>query len=359
MQQELPGSCYTIGVDTHKDAHVAVILDQLGTRRGELHVPAARAGYAELERWAAGFGDIRAFGVEETGSYGAGLARYLRSRGHAVTEVNRPDRATRHRLGKSDPIDAEMAARGVLSGVASGIPKDGAGRVEMVRMLKMAKDSGVKARTQSLNQIQALLVTAPAELREALGGLPALQLLERCAAFRAGELTGPASAAKYALRLLARRNLGLRAEVRDLTRQITALAAAAAPALMAVFGIGPDGAARFLITAGDNPGRLRSEAAFAALCGTNPVPASSGKTQRHRLNRGGDRQANASLHRAAVVRLRWHEPTRAYTTRRLADGKTKAEIIRCLKRYIAREIYHVLCPPPPAQASPIASPTAA
>jgi transposase len=334
----------TIGVDTHLDVHVAVALDERGVRQQEIHVPTTLAGYRELERWAVGLGAIEVFGIEGTGSYGAGLARFLRVSGHRVVEVNRPDRATRHRLGKSDPIDAEMAARAVLSGVATGTPKAGDGSVEMIRMLKMARDSAVKARTQSLNQIRALLVTAPAELRESTVGLTSGALLDRCAAFRPGPLNSPAAAAKHSLRLLARRNVRLRTEARELEVEISRQVASTAPDLLGAFGVGPDGAATFLLTAGDNPGRLRSEGAFAALCGASPIPASSGKTQRHRLNRGGDRQANAALHRVVVVRLRWHAPTRAYLARRLGDGKTKPEIMRCLKRYVAREIHGLLCP---------------
>ncbi|HEY8791054.1 MAG TPA: IS110 family transposase [Actinopolymorphaceae bacterium] len=341
----------TIGVDTHKDIHVAVALDQLGARLEELHVPTTAAGYAQLERWAFSLGSVEVFAIEGTGSYGAGLTRFLASRGHRVVEVNRPDRATRRRVGKNDPIDAEMAARSVLAGVATAIPKHGDGNVEMVRMLKMAKDSGVKARTQALNQIKAIMVTARTELRESLTGLSVGKLIERCAAFHPGELSSPTAVARQTLRLLARRSLDLRVEIKDLQQKIRLLAGTASPALLEVFGIGPDGAARFLVTAGDNPHRLRSEAAFAALCGSNPIPASSGKIQRHRLNRGGDRQANAALHRVVVVRLRWHEPTQAYMTRRLAEGKTKAEIIRCLKRYVAREIYNILCPAPITAAS--------
>lgn len=344
MPQNPQNRLCTIGVDTHKDVHVAVAVDQLGVRVEELHVPTTTVGYTQLEEWATGLGAVQVFGVEGTGSYGAALARFLCERRHRIVEVNRPDRATRHRLGKSDPIDAEMAARSVLAGVATGTPKNGDGTVEMIRMLKMAKDSGVKARTQAINQIKALLVTAPAELREALHALPVGQLLDRCAGLRPGELNSPTAVAKHALRLLARRNLALRVEVTELEEQIRHLVAATSPRLLEMFGVGPDSAARFLVTSGDNPHRLRSEAAFAALCGSNPIPASSGKTQRHRLNRGGDRQANAALHRIAVVRLRWHEPTKAYMTRRLADGKSKAEVIRCLKRYIAREIYSILCP---------------
>jgi transposase len=340
------GRRITVGVDTHADTHVAVALDQLGARLDELPIPTTQAGYDQLERWAISLGPVDAFGVEGTGSYGAELARVLRRRGYRVVEVNRPDRATRHRRGKSDPIDAEMAARAVLSGVAAGTPKNADGDAEMVRMLKMAKDSAVKTRTQSLNQIKAILVTAPAQLRESLAGLSVGKLLDRCAAFEPGELTTPTAVAQHTLRLLARRNLDLRAEVKALQADIARLATRAAPSLLSIFGVGPDGAAQILVTAGDNPQRLRSEAAFAALCGSNPIPASSGKTNRHRLNRGGDRQANATLHRIAVVRLRWHEPTQKYMARRLADGKGKAEIMRCLKRYIAREIYQVLCPTP-------------
>ncbi|MGI8946502.1 MAG: IS110 family transposase [Ornithinimicrobium sp.] len=346
MPHEAPDRRAIIGVDTHKDVHVAVALDTLGVRLQERSVPTTPSGYVQLEQWATSLGTVQAFGVEGTGSYGAGLTRFLTARGHRVVEVNRPDRATRYQVGKSDPIDAEMAARSVLAGTARGTPKDGAGAVEMIRMLKLTRDSAVKARTQSLNQIKALLVTAPTELRAALNDLTVGKLLQRCEALRPGPLTSTTAVAKHSLRLLARRNLGLRQEVKDLTRQIRMLTDTATPQLREIFGVGPDTAARLLMTAGDNPHRLHSEAAFAALCGVSPIPASSGKIQRHRLNRGGDRQANAALHRVVVVRLRWHEPTRTYMERRLKEHKTKAEIIRCLKRYVAREIYRTLCPTP-------------
>ena len=261
-----------------------------------------------------------------------------------VIEVNRPDRATRHRLGKSDPIDAESAARAVLAGTATGTPKHGEDRVEMIRVLKLVRDSAVKSQTQATNQVKAVLVTAPSELREALADLPRIALLERCAELRPGALATPLATAKHALRLLARRALTLRAEAKALRTELTALTAATSPALVELAGIGADSAAALLISAGDNPQRLRSQAAFAALCGTNPIPASSGKTNRYRLNRGGDRQANAALHRAIVTRMRWHEPTKAYVERRTAEGKTKPEIMRCLKRYLARQVYRCLLP---------------
>ena len=196
-----------VGVDTHKDIHVAVAIDTLGRRQGELAVSATAAGYQQLHRWALHFGPNRGFGVEGTGSYGAGLTRYLHNRGAHVIEVNRPDRATRHRLGKSDPIDAEAAARAVLAGTATGIPKHGDDQVEMIRILKLVRDSAVKSQTQATNQVKAVLVTAPPQLREALQHLPRIALLQRCAVLRAGELTTPLAAAKHALRLLARRAL--------------------------------------------------------------------------------------------------------------------------------------------------------
>lgn len=352
MPQDSTDVAIIVGVDTHNDIHVAVAIDTLGRRQGQLTVPATAAGYQQLHRWALNLGPNHGFGVEGTGSYGAGLARHLNRHGAHIIEVNRPDRATRHRFGKSDPIDAEAAARAVLAGTATGTPKHGDDYVEMIRILKLTRDSAVKSQTQATNQVRAVLVTAPPQLREALQHLPRVALLHRCAALRVGELSTPLAAAKHALRLLARRALALRAEAKALRAHLTELTAAACPALVELTGIGPDSAAALLISAGDNPQRLRSEAAFAALCGTNPVPASSGKTTRYRLNRGGDRQANAALHRAVVTRMHWHEPTQAYVQRRTTEGKTKPEIMRCLKRYLARQVYHCILPAPVSEKAP-------
>ena len=331
-----------IGVDTHQDQHVAIAIDQQGVRLAEHHAPATSSGYGELERWSQNLGEVRAFGVEGTGSYGAGLARFLTGRGFTVFEVNRPDRSVRYRKGKSDPTDAEMAARAVIAGVADATPKSGEGEVEMLRMLKSAKDSAVKARTQAVNQMRALVVTAPAALRETLDGLTATALAARCKSFRPGRLVNPIAAAKYTLRSLACRYLQLSKEIHELQVQLERLAGMANPALVSIFGVGLDTAATLLISAGSNPQRLRSEAAFASLCGVNPIPASSGKTNRHRLNRGGDRQANAALHRIVLVRLRYDERTKAYMQRRTREGMSKAEVIRCLKRYVAREVFSAL-----------------
>ena len=331
-----------IGVDTHQDEHVAVAIDRQGVRLGERHAPATTHGYGELEWWSLSLGEVRAFGIEGTGSYGAGIARFLTGRGYTVVEVNRPDRSTRYRKGKSDPTDAEMAARSVLAGVADATPKSGQGEVEMIRMLKSAKDSAVKARTQAINQMKALVVTAPAELRETLDRLPAGALTARCKSFRPGRLDNPTAAAKYALRSLAGRYRQLSEEIHDLKAELERLTQTASPTLVSMFGVGPDTAATLLVTAGSNPERLHSEAAFAALCGVSPIPASSGKTNRHRLNRGGDRQANAALHRIVVVRLRHDPRTKAYMCRRTSEGMSKTEVIRCLKRYVAREVFSAL-----------------
>jgi transposase len=332
----------TVGVDTHKDTHVAAARDQLGRRLGTTQVPTSSAGYAQLLSWAHALGEVVAWGVEGTGSYGTGLARFLAAHGQRVVEVNRPDRQARRRRGKSDAVDADAAARAVQAGEATGVPKAQDGVVEMLRALRAARQTAVKARTQAINALKGLLVTAPAELREQLGGLPTGRLVGAAAELEVGTLTTPTAATKLALRGLAQRYQYLDAEIALLTEQLDALTARHAPKLRDLHGVGPDCAAALLIAAGDNPRRLHSEAAFAALCGTSPVEASSGKTRRHRLNRGGDRQANAALHRVVVVRLRWHQPTRDYATRRTTQGKTSKEVIRCLKRYVAREVFAAL-----------------
>lgn len=246
--------------------------------------------------------------------------------------------------GKSDALDAENAARAVLSGRATATPKFADGEVEMIRQIKIAKDTAVKARSQAMVTLKTLMVTAPPQLREELEGLPKLALIGRCAGLRPGPMTSPLAATKHALRGLARRWQQLQVEIKEHERHLTDLTTAVAPAMVAAFGIGPDTAAEMLIVAGDNPERIRSEPAWAKLCGVSPVPASSGKTSRHRLNRGGHRQANSALYRTVIVRMRFHQPTIDYLARRTAEGKTKAEIIRCLKRYVAREVWGYLHP---------------
>jgi transposase len=335
-----------LGVDTHLDFHVAVALDHLGRRLGEVSVPTTPKGYERLLRWAAGFGPLRCAGVEGTSSYGAGLTRHLRARGIEVLEVERPKhhrRSSRRNLQKSDPSDAEAAARAVLAGEASGVPKSADGTVEMIRALRAARRSAMKARTQAANQLQALRVTAPEQLRNRLRGLSTKELVRVAARFRlAGDPSDVPAATKFALRSVARRYETLSAEIAELDAHLGRLVEQAAPELVALPGIGTDNAATLLIVAGDNPQRLASEASFANLCGVSPVEASSGKVVRHRLNRGGNREANRALYMICLARMRRDPRTQEYVARRTKEGKSKREIIRCLKRYIAREVYRVL-----------------
>ena len=333
-----------VGVDTHKHIHAAVALNGLGARLGTTSIPVSSKGYRELEMWARAFGSVRVFGIEGTGSYGAGLSRALVARGHTVVEVNRPNRQLRHQHGKSDPLDAESAARSVLAGQATARPKSGTSAVEMIRQLKVVRDTAVKSRTRAMITLKTLIVNAPAALREQLDRLTGrVALVRHRAALRPGPLTSTTASTKVALRALARRWLMLDAEIKELDAALDALTDTCAPGLKAAFGIATGTVAEMLILVGDNPERIRSEAAFAKLCGVCPVPASSGKTTRHRLNRGGHRQANAALYRVVIVRMRSHPPTLAYLSKRLAEGLTKREIIRCLKRFVAREIFTHLC----------------
>jgi len=328
-----------VGVDTHKHVHAAVALDGVGARIAERLVPANRQGYAQLEAWATSLGRVAVFGIEGTGSYGVGLASFLRRAGHRIVEVNRGDRRSRRTNGKTDMLDAEAAARSVLSGGASAVPKSADGTVEMIRHIKIARDTARKARTSAIVTLKAVIVTVPADLREQLDGLTDTALIDRCASWRPGAIDSPVASAKHTLRALARRWRTLDTEIADHDRLLDQLTSTHAPTLRDGFGIGADTAAEMLIVFGDNPDRIRSEAAFAKLCGACPIPASSGITNRHRLSRAGHRHANAALYRAVIVRMRFHTPTIDYVSRRTAEGLTKRDIIRCLKRFLAREIY--------------------
>ena len=332
----------TGGVDTHGGVHVAAALDPLGGLLGVREFPATAAGYADLLDWLGGFGNLVLAGVEGTGSYGAGLARYLAAAGVRVVEVDRADRQDRYRAGKSDPLDAVSAARAALSGRAAGAPKGRDGAVEAIRVLMVAKRSARADRTQAINQARALIVTGPEELRARFAGHAAARLVTELAALRPRPGDVPGYATRIALRELGRRARFLDAQAGQLDELIGALVTARAPGLLALHGVGADTAALLLIAAGDHPGRLRSEAAWAHLCGVAPVPASSGKVTRHRLNRGGDRQASHALWRIVITRMSSHPATRAYVARRAAQGLSKKDIIRCLKRYVAREVYPYL-----------------
>jgi transposase len=347
MSRALPRPEVIVGVDTHKDVHAAVAIDTLGARLGTTTIPVSVNGYRELEAWARSLGAIRAFGIEGTGSYGAGLSRFVREQGHTVFEVNRPDRQLRRRTGKSDTLDAESAARAVLSGRATALPKSGTSTVEMIRHLKVARDTAVKGRTQAMLTLKALIVGAPSMLRERLEALRGkMTLVRHLAALRPGPPTSTTASAETSLRAIARRWLALDEEIKGHDTHLEQLTRQCAPELVQAYGMGAGTAAEMLLLVGDNPQRVRSEAALAKLCGACPVPASSGKTSQHRLNRGGDRQANAALHRVVVVRTRSHAPTLDYVRRRTAEGKGKPEIIRCLKRFVAREIFGYLCRTP-------------
>ena len=329
----------TGGVDTHADLHVAAALDPIGGLLGVEQFPASAAGYAELLDWLGGFGTVRLVGIEGTGSYGAGLSRYISAAGVRVVEVDRSDRQDRRRQGKSDPLDAVSAARAAQSGRARGAPKGRDGSVEAVRALMVAKRSATSERTRTINQARALILTGPDELRARWARHGSAGLVAEIAALRPrpGEVVGHAT--RVALRELGRRAEFLDAQLERLDELIVPLVTAHAPGLLALHGIGPHTAALLLITAGDHPERLRSEAAWAHLCASAPIPASSGKITRHRLNPGGDRQANHALWRIVLTRMRSHPATRAYVERRTKEGKSKTEIIRCLKRYVAREVY--------------------
>lgn len=333
-----------IGIDTHKFIHVAVAIDELGTVLDDIAISVDQGGYARLLAWATSQGPVIAFGIEGTGSYGVALTSFLRRHGHKIIEVARPDRRDRRLRGKSDILDAENAARAVLAGSATAIPKSADGVVEMLRQIKVAKDTAVKARTSAMITLKALVVTAPPELGEELRDLSKMVLLERCLALRPGKIDTPLAAAKHVLRSLARRWRDLSAEIKEHETLLIQLTREIAPQLTEAFGIGADTAAEVLIVAGDNPRRVRTEAAWAKLCGVAPIPASSGTTTRHRLNRGGHRQANAALYRTVIVRMQHHEPTRAYVARRTEEGRSKREIIRCLKRFLAREIWALMRP---------------
>ena len=335
------------GVDTHKQAHVAAAVDASGRLLGTAEFSADARGYEQLASWLRRRGAVRRVGVEGTGSYGAGLARYLAAIGAEVVEVNRPNRQTRRRRGKSDVVDAEAAARAALSGDAAGVPKSADGNVEAIRTLCVARRSAIKARTVAANQLSAVAVTAPEHLRQRLRGLSTAEMARSCLRWRPGTATDqPTRASKLALRALAGRHQALTAEIKDLDAELVALCEQANPALLSALGVGADTAAALLIAAGDNPQRMRSEASFAALCGASPTQASSGSTIRHRLNRGGNRQANNALWRIATTRMRCEQRTVEYAQRRQAEGKTRREIIRCLKRHIAREVYRLLTDPP-------------
>jgi hypothetical protein len=335
------------GIDTHKDLHMAALVDESGAVIAIHAFSTTRAGYRALVRWMTGAGQLKRVGVEQTGSYGAGVVRHLALAGIRVLEVTEPNKAERRTRGKDDTLDAINAARAALEGKRISVAKQRDGQIEALRVLRVTRQTAVKARRAALQQLRNTIIAAPDEVRDQTRNLTRMQLIRTCAAWRpdSDAVHDPVVATRIALKSLARRIIELNDEIANLDEPIEQLVRELNPQLLTAVGIGVEIAGQLLVTAGDNPERLKSEAGFAMLCGVAPLPASSGQTQRHRLNRGGDRQANRALHLAAISRLRLCPRTRAYAARRKAEGLSKREIIRCLKRYIAREVYHQLTAP--------------
>jgi len=337
------------GIDTHKDLNTAALIDEHGGVIEVRPFATTRQGYNQMLAWMDQLGRPATVGVEGSGSYGAGVTRRLAREGIRVLEVTAPERTSRRTRGKDDALDAISAARAALEGRRVSIARTRSGDIEALRVLRTTRATAVKARRAALQLLDNTIIAAPESLRDAIRTLTRMRRIRSLAAWRpdrtrAAELD---IATRLALRSLARRIIDLTDEIADLDALIEPLVASLAPRLLEAHGIGTETAGQLLVTAGDNPERLRSEAGFAMLCGVAPLPASSGKAQRHRLNHGGDRNANRALHIIAISRLRIDERTRTYAARRLAEGRSKREVIRCLKRYIAREVYHLLTTPPP------------
>src|SRR3954468_8507113 len=344
ITEDTTGPFVVGGVHTHKDLHGAAVVDEHDRVLGCQSFATSRHGYKLMLAWMRTFGPLRRVGVEATGTYGAGLLRYLQKAGVEVLEVTTPDRQDRRKRGKNDDLDAQNAAHAAFAGKRTVTPKSRDGMIESLRVLKACRKTAVAARRVALQMIHNTIVAAPDELRETLRQMTRMQLIRTLAAWRPDltDYRNVVSAYRIALRSLARRYLELHDEIADLDTMIIAMVDELAPALLARNSVGHGSAAQLLLTAGDNPQRLRSEAGFAALCGVSPVPASSGKTTRHRLNRGGERAANSALHIIAIGRLRTEPRTKAYVAKRIAQGHSKLEAIRCLKRYIARELFTLM-----------------
>jgi len=331
----------TGGVDTHADVHVAAAVDHNGGLLGVQAFPADLAGYGSLFGWLCGFGPVIRIGVEGTGSWGVGLARFLAGQKIEVIEVDRPNRQTRRKKGKSDPTDAISATRAALSGEASVIPKTRDGAVEQIRVLLVARRSAREQRIQSLTQLRHVVFCAPEEIRARFKDRYKTGLVKEAAAMRPRHGSDPlAYTTNLVIRNLARRVRRLNEEMAEIDEMLVDLIHQTAPSLLELHGVGLDSAASLLVAAGDNPDRIRSEGAWARLCGVAPLPANSGKVNtRYRLNRGGDRQANAALYRIVLTRMSNHPETRDYVKRRRSEGLNSGEVIRCLKRYVARQTF--------------------
>ena len=329
------------GVDTHADVHVAAAIDENGGLLGVESFPASTAGYEHLTRWLTSFGPVVKVGIEGTGSYGVGLSRHLHANGVEVVEVDRPNRQIRRRLGKSDPIDAEAAARAALSGSASVTPKRRDGTVEQMRVLMIARRSARMQRNQTLNQLRQVVICGPDEVRTRFKDRYKTGLVSEAARMRPRKGSDPiVFTTNTVIRGLARRIQDLNDEMHTIDDALDGLVNETAPSLLDCYGVGAVTAATLLVTAGDNPDRLHTERSWAHLCGVSPVPTGTGKTAgRVRLNHGGDRQANAALYQIVLTRMSSDSETRNYVRRRRAEGLSTREIMRCLKRYVARQTF--------------------
>lgn len=337
------------GIDTHTDTHHVAVITETGVHIADKEFLAVSSGYQKIIKFITGFGQALAVGVEGTGSYGAELCRVLTKEGFQVLEVMRPNRQGRRLKGKSDPLDAYQAAESALAGRGTATPKARDGAVEALRVLRAERSTAMRARVAVMNQVQSILISAPEPLRAKFRGLSSAALLITLEKTRpAGDMSEPSNAIAAALKRLAVRYRALHQELALIETELDAILTIHAPMLRDLHGVGTDVASQLLVTVGDNPERIGTEAEFAALVGVAPIPASSGKTTRHRLSRGGDRQANKAIHHVALVRMTSDTRTKSYVARRRAEGKTTKEIMRCLKRYIAREIYNQLLHPQPA-----------
>lgn len=338
-----------VGVDTHADTHHVAIITDYGKPLTDQEFPATSSGYRTIVEFITAHGDVGGVGIEGTGTYGAELTKTLRRAGFAVIKVNRPNRQERRLHGKSDPLDAYQAARSVLAGTSTAVPKAKDGPVECLRVLRAGRASALKARTATINQIRDILVSATDEIRAKYRGIATTPMITTMARSRpTGHLADPDYVTARVLRTLASRYQHLTIEIDAATESLQEILDSYAPLLCDLPGVGTDVASQLLVTVGDNKQRINNEAQFAALAGVAPVPASSGKSTRHRLSRGGDRHANSALHHIVLVRMGTDSRTKDYVDKRTAEGRSKREIMRCLKRYVAREVYRQITNPVPA-----------
>ena len=330
-----------IGVDTHKHMHMTMPVTATGVAHPALEVPATPIGFDRALAAAAGVGERRAWAIEGCGSWGRGFTRWLQARGERVIEVERPARPKRRMGRKNDMIDAERAAREALRSHVHVEPK-AEGVRDVIAAAQLARDSAVQAATNAERQLLALANTAPETLAGRLRGMTTSHTVRTCATWQPTRLNNPADTAIAAtMRTLARRVITLRKEAGEHLKVLDNHVRQWRPDLLEQTGVGPVVAATVLL-AWSHPGRVRSAAAFCMLAGTAPIDASSGQTGKHRLNRHGDRKLNVAINTIAITRMRCECRTRDYVAKRTSDGKTPRDIRRCVKNYVARDLFNLL-----------------